>query len=1320
MDKPLILPTKVILIIYLISFYLFLSCNDAKEYSLNESTFYKNYRRGSSSTHLEKPPGKLFPGLTRPKGSDIFSYHVKKFGSDSYMAITPNHSFSTIFDGNGINVRPLSLKTSNWQVRMNLVGMGYEQNVKPVASPKFKVDSNHIEYGRNTIKEWYLNGPDGLEQGFTIDTVPSSDAKDQKLVLKLEYSSDLIPVVKENGKRIDWKTEEGTTVFNYSKLYAYDSLGKELPSSLNASGDHISIIIDDYGANYPITVDPIMILETKIRTASDPNILANYGRSVAISGDTAVVGAPGNDTNGDSSGAAYVLSRDIGGTNNWGELIKLTPVGAQPCDLFGFSVDISGDTIVVGAPTLTTSTCPARQGSTYVFERNQGGPDNWGQVAVLSASDGTTGNQFGYSMSIDVDVVFVGAPGDSGGTGAAYVYGRNMGGADNWGEVRKVIGSDSVLEDVFGFSVSVNGDTAVLGAPAHFASDVPVTGAAYVVQKDEGGSDNWGEVKKIVPSDVAEGDVFGFSVSISGDTVAIGAGADDDDVTMLVDIGSLYFFERNQGGADNWGQTAKRTAPDADEGDALGSSVSIDADRTITGAPGDDDGGSKSGASYITERSLSLWGGLEKITASDAGPGTGVLFGLGVFEIDDVTNDRSIVSDSTTGTGGLFLEPEGLAIENVGQPNESILVVDKGLPGIWRVDPTTGNRSVAYNNSGNPSIPFILPIDIDIKSNGNLVVTDPGSAIVMEITSSGNKSILNDISGTPALGFPFSRVVESNDNVVVTDLDFIESVGVGNDVCFDCFLDPDCIPPDCCAFLTCDQEIVSYPAVVRINSTNGQATPLADTSSCISGRPFNRPLGITLLNNNNFAVAAIDLNESTAVIEDVAVLEINSTSGACSILSDNTNTGPTLQFPEGIATLPSGDLAVVDNFQKQVISIDSSTGNRAILSGGVVGSGPPFVEPFWIAIDGDGDPVVSDQGSTGTVFGTSVDISGNNAIIGAPGKSNFEGAVYIFQFCEQASPAVSVSPANQAGSSGDTLNYTVSVENMSTAACSSTTFTMSATVPEGWSSSFTPPSMNLNSGETANASWNVSSNAQTPEDTYEIIASAQNSDEPAFGNSANAIYTVNNSPSLCGNGVCDSGEDCSSCSADCVSGAGASCGNGVCEAGGGEDCLSCPQDCRGKQTGKPSARYCCGDGDGQNPLSCGDSRCKSSGFACTDLPVVASCCGDLQCGGIEDAFNCEVDCGPPPVCGDLVCDPTEDSCSCTGDCGVSPGSEVGLCGDTVDNDCDGFTDCSDSDCSGDAICQQCIPTHTNEKGSRCSDGKDNDCDGLIDGNDPDC
>ena len=199
------------------------------------------------------------------------------------------------------------------------------------------------------------------------------------------------------------------------------------------------------------------------------------------------------------------------------------------------------------------------------------------------------------------------------------------------------------------------------------------------------------------------------------------------------------------------------------------------------------------------------------------------------------------------------------------------------------------------------------------------------------------------------------------------------------------------------------------------------------------------------------------------------------------------------------------------------------------------------------------------------------------------------------------------------------------------------------------------------------------------------------------------------------NGVCEAGEDCDNCPADCFSGTGASCGNGICEIADGEDCRSCPDDCNGKQNGRPSGRFCCGDGDGQNPADCNDAICTSDGFACTDVPAVGSCCGDTVCEGSEDGFNCEVDCGPPAFCGDTFCDPGEDQCSCATDCGVPPASEA-VCDDGVDEDCDGSTDCNDSDCAADPACQDpCDNDGVCEPGEDC-DNCSNDCDSKTNGN----
>jgi subtilisin family serine protease len=195
--------------------------------------------------------------------------------------------------------------------------------------------------------------------------------------------------------------------------------------------------------------------------------------------------------------------------------------------------------------------------------------------------------------------------------------------------------------------------------------------------------------------------------------------------------------------------------------------------------------------------------------------------------------------------------------------------------------------------------------------------------------------------------------------------------------------------------------------------------------------------------------------------------------------------------------------------------------------------------------------------------------------------------------------------------------------------------------------------------------------------------------DPCPGEDCDEATNVCVSAACDNDSTCEEGEDCNNCPGDCFSGSGASCGNGICEAADGEDCLSCPQDCNGKQGGKPSRRYCCGDGDGYNPVGCEDARCSQGEFACNAEPVADSCCGDGSCTGYEDGFTCELDCGPPPFCGDGVCNGDEDRCGCSGDCGQAPAQETN-CGDGADEDCDGATDCNDAECTDDPACA-CLP-----------------------------
>ena len=336
--------------------------------------------------------------------------------------------------------------------------------------------------------------------------------------------------------------------------------------------------------------------EVKKLIASDSQPHDHFGHAVAVSGDTAIVGARSEDTGGSNAGAAYVFQRDQGGPDNWGEVTKLTAADAHAGDEFGRSVAVSGNTILVGA--LAEDAAGIDAGAVYVFERNEGGADNWGQVAKLTASDAQTEDFFGVSVAVSGDNVIVGASSeDAGGSdaGAGYVFQRNQGGADSWGEVTKLTASDAQNGDFFGASVAVEGDSAIVGASSEDAGGSNA-GAGYVFQRDEGGANNWGEVTKLTASDAQPEDEFGASVAISGASAIVGAPVEAVGGPFA---GAAYAFERDQGGVDNWGEVTKITASDAQAVDFFGNSVAVSGDTAVAGALWEDAGGDLAGAAYV-------------------------------------------------------------------------------------------------------------------------------------------------------------------------------------------------------------------------------------------------------------------------------------------------------------------------------------------------------------------------------------------------------------------------------------------------------------------------------------------------------------------------------------------------------------------------------------------------------------------------------------------------------------------------------------------------------------------------------------------------
>lgn len=209
----------------------------------------------------------------------------------------------------------------------------------------------------------------------------------------------------------------------------------------------------------------------------------SFGLSVAASGDTVLIGARGDDSAGVNAGAAFVFGRDQGGPGAWGEVVKLTASDGSTgtAESFGISVALDVDTAVIGAH--RNSEVASHAGAAYVFEREPSGSGTWTEVTKLTASDAWFRDLFGFSVAISGDLVVVGAveethapfvPGGALGEGSAYVFERDRGGPDSWGEAVKLVAYDAEAGDWFGLSVALSDERVFVGAPKNDQA-----GAAY-------------------------------------------------------------------------------------------------------------------------------------------------------------------------------------------------------------------------------------------------------------------------------------------------------------------------------------------------------------------------------------------------------------------------------------------------------------------------------------------------------------------------------------------------------------------------------------------------------------------------------------------------------------------------------------------------------------------------------------------------------------------------------------------------------------------------------------------------------------------------
>jgi hypothetical protein len=371
-------------------------------------------------------------------------------------------------------------------------------------------------------------------------------------------------------------------------------MGDEFGRAMAASGNLVVVgapLEDGYGAAYVYRLDPdtgAWSQESRL-VATDGGSGDEFGTSVATNGSVIVVGAPRNDELAGNAGAAYVF-RFVPELGEWQQEAKLTASDAAVADFLGQSVAVTGDVVIAGA--YLDDDLGTESGAAYVFQHDSDS-GGWLEQAKLVPSDGATRDRFGWSVAASGDVLVVGAYQDDdngSNSGSAYVF-RLDGSMGSWYEEFKLVPADGDAADRFGYSVTVRGNLALVGA--YLDNDHGAdSGSAYLFRFDSTAG-VWIEEQKLAPDDGAATDFFGRAVALGPGVALVGASRDDD---AGADAGSAYLY-----GFDGtaWTLAAKIFATSSQANDRFGYAVTISSDAAVVGAPYADDLGAESGSAYI-------------------------------------------------------------------------------------------------------------------------------------------------------------------------------------------------------------------------------------------------------------------------------------------------------------------------------------------------------------------------------------------------------------------------------------------------------------------------------------------------------------------------------------------------------------------------------------------------------------------------------------------------------------------------------------------------------------------------------------------------
>ena len=492
-------------------------------------------------------------------------------------------------------------------------------------------------------------------------------------------------------------------------LLASDGLGSDqLGYSVSIDGEYAvvgapyaddEILGVDSGAAYVFHRSNGVWQQQRKLTALDGEAGDQFGWSVSISGDVVVVGARWEDQGDADAGAAYVYHRN--GTS-WPQAQKLTASNAGVNDQFGWSVAVDGEALVVGA--YLEDSKGGNAGAAYVFERQAG---VWNQQSLLTASDGTDSDFFGYSVAIDDDTVAVGAVGDQSSRGTVYFYVRTE---TSWSQQQSVaVGNNSAH---FGRSVSLDGDTAVIGSP--FNDTVATNAGAVFVYTREDSS--WSLQQTLTAFDGEASDYFGLSVSLSGNTLAAGAQRNDE---AADDSGAAYVYQLSGG---SWTLQDKLLSSQQEGFDYFGNSVAISGNNVIVGNPRADHNGFSSGSASVFEgvgNDLDIEVRAAEQTTTDsltityATTGGVSAFELAVYRSSDAAFDGSdvlVAGQTRAASGGIESVTFGTGAYDPARP---YLIVVADEPGNVNENDERNNEAVLLSEATSfvEQLPLLLASD---------------------------------------------------------------------------------------------------------------------------------------------------------------------------------------------------------------------------------------------------------------------------------------------------------------------------------------------------------------------------------------------------------------------------------------------------------------------------------------------------------------------------------------------------------------------------------------------------------------------------------